>query len=60
MDGCHGGDPATSNRDPFMDALGYAGLNMVRRGLGFLCLAFPPRKSAYSHGLISLSCRCSK
>ena len=45
------------------DTLGYAGLNLVRQsnsstwdfevcGLGFLCLASPPRKSAHSHVLI--------
>ena len=50
------------------DTLGYAGLNLVRQsdsstwdfevcGLGYLCLASPPRKSSYSHVLIySESC----
>ena len=51
---------------PFMereDTLGYAGLNLVWQsdsstwdfkvcGLGYLCLASPPRKSAYKHVLI--------
>ena len=42
------------------DTLGYAGLNVVRQsdsstwdvdacGLGYLCLASPPRKIAHSH-----------
>ena len=66
MDGCHGGDPAASNRNPLKereDTLGYAGLNLVQLsdsstwdfkvcGLGFLCLASPPRNSAHSHVLI--------
>ena len=62
MDGCHRDGPAASNRDTFKereDTLRYTGLNLVQQsdyfevcGLGFLCLASPPRKSAHSHVLI--------
>ena len=57
MDGCHGGDPAASNRDPFKGTRGYLRVRWLKFGTAIqlkylgLCMRpwVPLLGSPYSH-----------